>query len=322
MKPGARLALEGLITAALFRNNYDVAAYYGAQYVKAFPDSYEGWFNHGVALHKTGQTQEAANAYQEAIKIRPDGQEALANLAGILQEHDDVSRARQAYERVLELNPAHAGTLWNLGLLYQKSGNNADAEKCYSNLVTLEPGHEGARLRLGYLQLERGDYPGAIEALEKIAVKPRARSEAQVNLAIAYWRSEKFGAAKNLLQKALKDKPDKVEFLRVLAVIAVSEGNPDEAAKWEAKLSQLGERMPELSYNVGVLLQDAGKHDAAAKALERAVQGKPGFGEALLNLGHAFKALGQEDKAKECWREAIAAIPELAGGYFVPAPVS
>jgi len=74
--------------------------------------------------------------------------------------------------------------------------------------------------------------------------------------------------------------------------------------------------MPELSYNVGVLLQDAGRTDDAAKALERAVQAKPGFGEALLNLGHVLKGLGQDDKAKACWREAVQAMPELAGSYF------
>jgi len=321
MKPGARLALEGLITAAFLRNNYDVAAYYGAQYVKAFPDSYEGWFNHGVALQKTGQIEKAANAYQQAMRIRPDGQEALANLAAILHENDDLSRARQAYERVLELNPDHAGTLWNLGLLYQKSGNGAEAEKCYASLVKLKPGHEEARLRLGYLRLERSDFPGAIEALEQIATKPRARSEAQVNLAIAYWRSGQCNAAKTLLQKALEDRPDAVEFQRILAVVAVSEGNLDEAVKWEAMLAQLGESMPELSYNVGVLLQDAARYDDAARALERAVQGKPRFGEALLNLGHALKGLGQEERAKECWREAVEAMPELAGGYFEAAPV-
>lgn len=322
MKPGARLALEGLITAALLRNNHDVAAYYGAQYVKAFPDSYEGWFNHGVALQKTGQIQEAADAYQQAVKIRLDGQEALANLAAILHENDDLSRARQAYERVLELNPEHTGTLWNLGLLYQKSENNADAEKCYASLLKLKPDHEEARLRLGYLMLERSDYPGAIEALEKIATKPRARSEAQVNLAIAYWRSGQFDAAKTLLRKALKDRPDAVEFLQVLAVVAISETNLDDAVKWEARLAQLGQRMPELSYDVGVLLQEAGKYDDAAMAFERAIQGKPGFGEALLNLGHALNRLGQEQRAKECWREAVEAMPELAGGYFEAARVS
>jgi tetratricopeptide (TPR) repeat protein len=63
-------------------------------------------------------------------------------------------------------------------------------------------------------------------------------------------------------------------------------------------------------------LQTANRQDAAAQAFERANEAKPGFGEALLNLGHALRALGQEEKAKECWREAVGLMPDLAGGYF------
>ena len=77
IEPGARAALEGLITAALIRKNYDVAAHYGAQYTTAVPDAYEGWFNLGVALKQKGKFQEAANAYQQTVKVRLEGSEAL-----------------------------------------------------------------------------------------------------------------------------------------------------------------------------------------------------------------------------------------------------
>jgi tetratricopeptide (TPR) repeat protein len=316
IKPGARAALEGLITAALLRQNYDVAAHYGSLYVKAVPDSYEGWFNLGAALRHKGKVQEAANAYQEASKVRPDGAEALGNLAIILHENEDLERARQAYERVLELEPAHTGTLWNLALLYHRAGNLEGAEKCYGKLVKLQPEWEDAWLRLGYLWLERGDSRSAIEALEKIASKPRPRFDGLVNLAIAYWRTGQIGAVKSLLVKGLQERPNAVEFLRILAVVAVEEQDYDEAVRLEARLGEAGEPWPELSFNIGVLLQKAGRHNDAVQAFQHATKAKPGFGEALLNLGHALKALGQEDKAKQCWRDAVQAMPELAENYF------
>jgi tetratricopeptide (TPR) repeat protein len=64
------------------------------------------------------------------------------------------------------------------------------------------------------------------------------------------------------------------------------------------------------------MLQNSGRNGEAANAFERAATAKPGFGEALLNLGHALKALGQDEKAQEYWREAIESMPELAGSYF------
>ena len=43
---------------------------------------------------------------------------------------------------------------------------------------------------------------------------------------------------------------------------------------------------------------------------------KPDFSDALLNLGHALRAVGKEDEAKHAWSQAVEADPALAGTYF------
>lgn len=43
---------------------------------------------------------------------------------------------------------------------------------------------------------------------------------------------------------------------------------------------------------------------------------KADFSEALLNLGHALKAVGKEDEAREVWSKAVTADPMLAEQYF------
>jgi tetratricopeptide (TPR) repeat protein len=52
------------------------------------------------------------------------------------------------------------------------------------------------------------------------------------------------------------------------------------------------------------------------KRYRAALNEKPNIAEALLNLGHALKALGQEDEARTCWRKALESKPELAASYF------
>ncbi len=47
---------------------------------------------------------------------------------------------------------------------------------------------------------------------------------------------------------------------------------------------------------------------------------KPRFSEALINLGHALRAMGDEAEANACWRKAVEYEPELAGKYFVKTP--
>ncbi|PYT17468.1 MAG: hypothetical protein DMG59_07240, partial [Acidobacteria bacterium] len=43
---------------------------------------------------------------------------------------------------------------------------------------------------------------------------------------------------------------------------------------------------------------------------------KPDFSEALLNLGHALKAIGKEEEARQVWSKAVTADPALADKYF------
>ena len=73
---------------------------------------------------------------------------------------------------------------------------------------------------------------------------------------------------------------------------------------------------PELSFNLGLLLQATGDAAAAAECYQSAVATKPDFPQALLNLGHALRATGREDEARQAWSKAAVADPELAEQYF------
>jgi tetratricopeptide (TPR) repeat protein len=65
-----------------------------------------------------------------------------------------------------------------------------------------------------------------------------------------------------------------------------------------------------------LLLQKSEEHNEAARFYREALDASPEFPEALLNLGIALKALGEEEEARSHWRRALKAKPELANGYF------
>ena len=56
--------------------------------------------------------------------------------------------------------------------------------------------------------------------------------------------------------------------------------------------------------------------ESAIQHYREALNERPNFAEALLNLGHALKQQGQQDEARQCWKQALEARPELAQGYF------
>ena len=316
LRPNAQAGLTGMIAAAMARGDYKSAAQLGAQLVKSASSSFEAWFNLGVAYQKTSRLEQAGQAYAEALKLKPDSVLAYANMGAALQERGDHPEARKAYERALQLDPENTAALWNLAIVQDRLGNTLEAEKCIEKLVEVDPEREDAWFRIGYLRLLRGDSAGSIEPFRVCVGKRPDWLEALMNLGVAQRRVADFEGAKATFTQALSCHPQSTDALRALAAVAVDQSDYVQALDAEAKLEQLGQRIPELNYNIGVLLQRSNMQEEAARSYRRATEEKPDFAEALLNLGHALVALGQEEEARGCWQQAVEAKPELAGKYF------
>jgi tetratricopeptide (TPR) repeat protein len=242
--------------------------------------------------------------------------EANANLGAALQERGDMKGARAAYEQALEVSPELGGVLWNLVLAAERDGNTGETEKLLERLLVVEPERQDARFRLGYLQLQRGEYAGAVDSFEACLKKRRDWLEARLNLGLACWKFGDLDAAAATFRVVLAINPKQAEALRSLAAVAIEQKNAAEAREAMQKLDALGAATPELNYNLGLLLQAAGDHSAAAECYRNTLQHKPQFSGALINLGHALRAAGQDEQAKQLWSQAVAADPELAGRYF------
>src|SRR5205807_1813454 len=62
VRPTAQAALEGLAACAFGDNDFEAAAVFSEKLVESKPDSFERWFNLGVAYHKLAKLPEAAKA--------------------------------------------------------------------------------------------------------------------------------------------------------------------------------------------------------------------------------------------------------------------
>jgi cytochrome c-type biogenesis protein CcmH/NrfG len=167
IRPESRIALEALMAADLADSNYEAACTHGEQLTRLAADSFEVWFNYGIANRGMNRADDAAAAFAKATRIRPKSLEAFSSLGQTLQGKGDLAGAKSAYESALKLSPDNTAVLWNLILVAEQSGASADAEKYFAMLASKSPKSDTVAFRLGSMRFQRHDYVGSAAAFRK-----------------------------------------------------------------------------------------------------------------------------------------------------------
>lgn len=93
-----------------------------------------------VALQKLGQTDEAMDAYQVALRTDPHNIEAITNVLGLLRGKD-TQTALQKLQQLRDLYPANADVTAQLGMVYGVAGDYTNAIKYLNMADALKPGN-------------------------------------------------------------------------------------------------------------------------------------------------------------------------------------
>lgn len=307
-------AIEAMASQAMEKADYAQAAQLYSQATALTPDSYEMWFNLGVARHRGGRLDQAMAAYTEAARIHPGSAEAHANMGSVLQARNEMDAAVEAYEAALRRTPDMPGVLWNVAVGADQSRQGDLAERYFTRLVEVAPDFEDAEFRLGFLQLQQGKYADAAASFGACVARRPDWLDAHLNLGLAHWKCENLDAAEAAFEQARAIDATNPEARRAVLAIAIERGYLDSA--WEMLQRVDQDAGFENIFNLGLSLQQAGRHEQAAECYRRAAAQSPSFAPALLNLGHALNALGRQEEAHEAWTKAVEADPQLAASYF------
>ena len=164
-------------------------------------------------------------------------------------------------------------------------------------VVENEPEREDAWFRLGYFRLLRGDHSASIEPFRNCVSQRSDWLEALLNLGQAQWRSGDLEAAKASFTQAVARHPQSTDAMRALAALSVEMGDYVQALDAESKLQELGEPMPELAFNIGVLLEKSNLYEDAARSYRRAAEEKPGFRRGSAQSGACFESFGSRRRS-------------------------
>ena len=90
LRAESTVALEGLAAWSCSAGEHALTAKFCTLLITAVPGHFEAWFNLALAHHKSSRWQQAAEAYEEAIKLRAQSCEAHTNL-GIVRSDENGS---------------------------------------------------------------------------------------------------------------------------------------------------------------------------------------------------------------------------------------
>jgi putative PEP-CTERM system TPR-repeat lipoprotein len=266
----------------------------------------------GDALLATGKSDEAKQAYDQALGLNPNSADALLGLARHAMAHKDPEAAER-YAADAASKDANNPDVWMFrAALLRFSRKPDEALAAYDKVLALDPQNRTAHVEKAYIDITRGKFAEAkteIDAAEKVAPG---------NLLVTYTRAlydfsqGKFAAANESVQKVLKSAP---EHLPSILLAGASEMNLGATQQAEQHLRKYLESNPNDVYArkllAQTLLKSSQPADAAA-ALAPALKDGTQDPQLLAMAGESYMQVRDFDKASAYLEKAAALAPKAA----------
>lgn len=303
-------------------------------------------FREALAAHRSGDIAAAMSLYRRSIADDPENTDALFNLAALTATLGRIDEARALYEQVLDRRPDEPDALVNLGSLMMATGRASEAEAYFRRALQVDPMSATACVNLGRLRLDHGDHEAAIQSFQDALTIDPYLPLALNGLAAAFVRLDRHAEAIQPLEAAIDVDPTILDSWRNLGLVLNHLGRPAEALDKLSRAEQcdpgdamtqaligdahyrlqdlasaiahlrraveLAPETPQFLNNLGMALNDDGRHEEAADVLRQALDIDRRQPEAWTNLGNCLVQVGRPDEAIDSYREALALSPQLA----------
>ena len=302
---------EQIVALLVDQGAYQLATHELALLSKAHPESYEFKYNLALAYHRSGRESEAAEQLHTLLAAGESAE--VEDLLGDVElARGNVSGGVAAYRRATELEPGNEDYRYDYAQGCVQASAFGQALQAFADATYDFPGSVRMRLGLGATYYLEGRYPEAAQTLLKAAEVAPTRPEVYYLLGRAY---DAAGPLQNTIEQKfafyLQGKPRDAwaEYFygRILS-ISIRGGAPERSQKAQEHLEKavaIDGNLAEAHLYLGDALEKRGQQREAVKELERAVELDPQSGAALYRLLHAYRALGEVQKAEQAERRFV-----------------
>jgi len=276
---------------AIRDKDYAKAAGIASGILRARPASPGGLLLLGDALRGMGHPVDALQAYTKAARGEGLFLEPLARIAQVHHEEGHLGEEIEFLEKLAELSPLNAGHKVAIGANYLRLGDKDNAHKAFEEAYRAASGKEI-------------NFPAMV-----------SRDIAEHCLDFAPDYSERY------FRRALGEQPDRspkggVEVMNRLGLALRRMGRWEEAVEEYSQALKISPENPTLLFNIAMAYREGGKHEDAARILDRVLAGEPGFCDrnprACCNVASAYREAGRTDKARSVLESVLQREPDLA----------
>lgn len=147
------------------------------------PSNFDAQRDYAVALYATGNTNEAKERYERALRIREDAT-TYNNLGNAQRDLANYNAAVEAYKKAIAANPKLVNPYTNLANIQMYSLNKTDeAIDTYRQALKELPGDPQLQVLLALAYEKKGDIPSAKQTLKSAQAAHPDDKNIQANLA-------------------------------------------------------------------------------------------------------------------------------------------
>jgi protein O-GlcNAc transferase len=249
----------------------------------------------GDVLATTVHLEEAAAAYQSAIRQEPRSMDIYYRMGMLYGGQDQTAQARSSFQAAVALSPTSVESLFALGICMSLENDWFEAERHIRRVLRLRPGHESARfdLAVALQQLKRpqealNSYDGCLTTYTSSAVE---RHEAWANRAGVLVDLGRVVEAISSYGKALVIAPRFPAVYANLAVVYNGHQRQAEALEALRVAQKLAPTFSPIHLNLGLTLKQTGQYVEATHAFIDALQLAPQSHESLCHVAFSHKRL-------------------------------
>ena len=305
----------GVVRIQLGENESAIKAFEKAR--TSSPQEAAPYFGLGLAYMKTSDYEKALEAYRGGLALDPNDMVANQNYAFLLTQNGDFRDAIEPLKRLKSLHSEDISTRATLIEAYFKAGMKNEGEDEIVQLLGAHTATMQEELSLAKLLLADGEKGAAVEILRHAAATWPEAAEPHGDLGLLLTGGQQYEAAVSELGRASQLEPNSPEYGLGLGEALLRWRHDTVALQYLLAVQGKFGELPLYKFELGLAHFYLTQYPEALKQFESLAQEKPKSNQVQYLLGGTYQALGELDKAEDCYRKAITLKPDEAEYYQV-----